>query len=80
MKKANITTEVWRKLFPLKVGDKVRFLGLSRRWEVGQIINMYTQKEGTCRYFNIQTIRRNKVYHCHLTLIHGEIEIWRKRR
>jgi len=80
MKKADITTEVWRKLFPLKVGDKVRFLGLSRRWEVGHIRTIYGEPIGECR-FVIGTGKGKKTFHAHLGLkIGSEIKLWRKRR
>ena len=75
-----ISNKVWEKLFPFRRGDKVRFLGLSRRWQVGKIIKMHTYKYTVGKYFTIETRRGKNVFHSHLTLKSGEIEIWRKRR
>jgi len=78
MERIKVATEVWNVLFPLRVGDKVRFLGLNRRWQVGHIKEIYGEsiEEG---YFVIEIRKQREIYHVHLELkIGNEIEIWRK--
>ena len=75
-----IEEKVWRILFPLKVGDKVRFLGLGfkRRWRVGKILQVHVNPYTKDNFYVIETGRSLKeILHSHMVLSKEEIEIWK---
>ena len=72
----DIPNEVWRMLFPLKVGDKVRFLGLGfkRRWRVGKILQIRSNPYTKDKFYVIET---GNGLNTHMVLTKEEIEIWK---